>query len=311
MKPLLSICIPTYNRAWCIEKQIIQFKQYPQDIWDKIELVISDNCSTDNTKEIVEKAMMEGFSCRYIRNKTNLGMDGNFSQCYQMAKGNYVWLLGDDDFIANGGLFKVLNFISNSKQEIGIVHYIPNNNFVKTIEYYNDSEKFLTDISYHMTFISGSIINTKYVSTVDFAYYNGTLISQVPLILNAVLSAKCNVLWGCEGLLDISKDFESNGGYNFFQVFVVNLLGIWNEYRKNEKISRCLFQKLQKRLFSLVFVFVKRLLIHKDIGNFQTENGWKILFKYYGCKWYFWWAWVKYLWGVIKYKKRSKYEFIA
>lgn len=305
MKPLLSICIPTYNRAWCIEKQILQFKQYPQDIWDKIELVISDNCSSDNTKEIVEKAIMEGFLCRYIRNKTNLGMDGNFSQCYQMAKGKYVWLLGDDDFIANGGLFKVLNLLSDTKQDVGIIHYMPNVNFVKTIEYYNDSEKFLTDISYHMTFISGSIINTKYVSTVDFEYYKGTQISHVPLVLNAILGAKQNVLWGGDRLLDISKAFESNGGYNFFQVFIVNLLGIWHEYRIKKKISLYLFKKLQKRLFSLVFGFVKRLLIHKDVGNFQTESGWRILFKYYGCKWYFWWAWVKYLSGICKNKVKG------
>ena len=108
---VLTLCFPTYNRGWCMREQIERLRNCPEEILDKIEIIVSDNCSTDDTQQIVEKAMSEGFECRYIRNETNLGMDGNFVSCFRKAQGRYVWLLGDDDTIIIDSLVRIVKLL--------------------------------------------------------------------------------------------------------------------------------------------------------------------------------------------------------
>lgn len=94
-KPLISIGIPTYNRANGYLKQAIQasIKQnYPE-----IEIIVSDNCSNDNTQEVVRG--FEDPRIRYIRQSENIGMNNNFNYCVQQARGAYSLLLPDDDLI--------------------------------------------------------------------------------------------------------------------------------------------------------------------------------------------------------------------
>lgn len=49
-RPLLSICIPTYNRAEILDKTLFLLFSNPDFNVDEIEVVVSDNCSTDHTK---------------------------------------------------------------------------------------------------------------------------------------------------------------------------------------------------------------------------------------------------------------------
>ena len=293
-RKLLSICIPTYNRDWCIKKQIERLWECSAEIFNMIEIIISDNYSTDQTQKIVKEALDNGFPCTYIRNSTNIGMDGNFAQCFQLANGKYIWLLGDDDFIIISGLIELLTFLNKSVEDYGIIHYIPNNSF-ENINIYTDREKFLIDISYNMTFISGCIVNASYVSTVNFKHYDGTIISQVPLIMNSILGSSKNVLWSNIKLLDPANDYKNNGGYNFFNVFVVNLLSIWNEYVNEQRVTQCLYNQLKRNLYSFIFEYTKKIIIQRELGNIRTDNALRILIKYYGKEWYFWWMWFKYI----------------
>lgn len=93
-KPFFSIVVPTYNRAsdlkfalYCVLRQ--SFSDY--------EIVISDNCSTDNTEDIVNK--VKNKKIRYIRNRKNIGMILNQKKAMRYARGEYVFLHGDDDFL--------------------------------------------------------------------------------------------------------------------------------------------------------------------------------------------------------------------
>ena len=51
-KPIVSIILPTYNRAWCIERAINSVLDQSNSDW---ELIIMDGASTDNTEEIIER----------------------------------------------------------------------------------------------------------------------------------------------------------------------------------------------------------------------------------------------------------------
>ena len=72
-KPLLSICIPTYNRANLLVKAISSIVEQPIFSSGKIEVVVTDNCSTDETKKICEEFMSkyENIKPYYILNRNS------------------------------------------------------------------------------------------------------------------------------------------------------------------------------------------------------------------------------------------------
>ncbi|MBT0653788.1 glycosyltransferase family 2 protein [Geomobilimonas luticola] len=92
----VSVCIPTYNYgrfiADAIESVLAQtFSDY--------ELIISDNCSDDNTRHIVEKYTISDSRIRYYCNEQNIGMVGNWNRCLELAQGEYVKILCADDLL--------------------------------------------------------------------------------------------------------------------------------------------------------------------------------------------------------------------
>jgi len=94
-RPMVTIGIPTYNRAAdhlraALESALAQNYQ-------PLEIIVSDNCSTDNTGEVV--ASYADPRIRYVRHDPGLGPLGNFNYCVQAAKGDYLLLLHDDDLI--------------------------------------------------------------------------------------------------------------------------------------------------------------------------------------------------------------------
>lgn len=100
-KPLLSICIPTYNREKylkeCLES-IVNQKWF--NISD-IEIVISDNASTDNTKELVHEYQKKYSNIKYHRNEENIGAIKNVFRLPSHANWEYVWYMSDDDMFSD------------------------------------------------------------------------------------------------------------------------------------------------------------------------------------------------------------------
>ena len=106
--PLLTIAIPTYNRAKSLFECLTCLKNAnPQNF--NIEVIVSDNASTDNTKQIVEKFSKE-FPISYFRNDENLGPNKNFYLLTDVyAHGKYCWLLGDDDRVTPDSIKNIVN----------------------------------------------------------------------------------------------------------------------------------------------------------------------------------------------------------
>ncbi len=98
-KPVLSICIPTFQRKRAIgitlEALTQELKKYPNDV----EICVSDNGSNDGTYELLKKYAKKYQFVRIRRNHENLGFDANLIAVLKMAKGKYCWTIGDDDII--------------------------------------------------------------------------------------------------------------------------------------------------------------------------------------------------------------------
>lgn len=108
-RPLLTIAVPSYNRAGCLRELLSvltdQLRNEP-----RVEFIISDNASPDETPAVVQEFVARGLCVRYIRNTQNIGPDANFLQCFEQARGKYVWLFSDDDLIVPGAVAKILGY---------------------------------------------------------------------------------------------------------------------------------------------------------------------------------------------------------
>jgi len=106
VRPLLSLCIPTYNRAPLLEPMLQSLCRQCAAFGDQVEIVVSDNASTDATRAAVDAASSVA-PIRYFRNDENVG-SRNFLLAVARASGEYAWVLGDDDLVLEGGLRTVL-----------------------------------------------------------------------------------------------------------------------------------------------------------------------------------------------------------
>ena len=94
--PLVSIGIPTHNRERLVSRAIESalHQDYPH-----IEIVISDNASTDSTPEICRRYSQERPNVRYIQQTQNVGATKNFDAVLQRSSGEFFMWLGDDDWL--------------------------------------------------------------------------------------------------------------------------------------------------------------------------------------------------------------------
>jgi abequosyltransferase len=108
--PLLSICIPSYNRPKELKRLIESVDCSPEDI----EIVISEDLAP---KRLEIRNIVEEFSrssiylTHYFENTINLGFDGNLRRLIECANGEYVMFMGDDDLFVQGALWRYIKFL--------------------------------------------------------------------------------------------------------------------------------------------------------------------------------------------------------
>lgn len=111
---LLTIGIPTYNGSEYILDAIKSVvAQTDPDYFDSVEILVSDNSSNDGTGGLVaEYAKKSNIRILCIRQDENVGYDRNVDNLFKHASGNFVWLLGDDDYVVDGAVSKIFELIS-------------------------------------------------------------------------------------------------------------------------------------------------------------------------------------------------------
>ncbi|MDD5189286.1 MAG: glycosyltransferase [Methanoregula sp.] len=90
--PLVSICIPTYNRAGMVNRAI---ESALAQSYKHIEVLVVDNASDDDIESVI--ATYHDPRLKFFKNDRNIGLFGNFNRCVELAKGEYVHILHSDD----------------------------------------------------------------------------------------------------------------------------------------------------------------------------------------------------------------------
>jgi glycosyltransferase involved in cell wall biosynthesis len=117
MNKLLTIAIPTYNRAELLNKQLTWLSQAIKGFESDCEILISDNCSTDHTQEVIKnwQKTLSNITFRVNRNPENLGVMKNIIYCLSAANTQYVWTIGDDDPIQTRAVAYVINRLKQTE----------------------------------------------------------------------------------------------------------------------------------------------------------------------------------------------------
>ncbi|MCE2695915.1 MAG: glycosyltransferase family 2 protein [Nostocales cyanobacterium LE14-WE4] len=115
MNKLLTIAIPTYNRADLLDKQLTWLSQAIKGFESECEILVSDNCSTDHTQSIISKwqNIFTNITFKSNKNPENIGVMRNIFHCLSSATTKYVWTIGDDDPIQERAVAYVINKIKN------------------------------------------------------------------------------------------------------------------------------------------------------------------------------------------------------
>jgi glycosyltransferase involved in cell wall biosynthesis len=294
-KKILSIAIPTYNRAkWlklCLENLLLQTQLYLEEV----EVTVYDNHSPDNTGEIVNEFLSRGFKFNYIVNSENIGSDANIAQCFNKANGQYVLILGDDDVLIDGSVEKIIESIKKAKVEYGAIYiraYGYDNNFIDEKPFqllgrhkvYKSYDKFLCSCSSNMAFISSLVINKSIIPNVNANNFLGTALVQTYLFFEAAKSAKANLF--IDEYLVAAKRIEQRD-YDVAQIFSESLNKAF-DYFVSRGMSLNAIRSINRKLLWYFFPIFLINLRTNPSPNVSLNESYQILKKRFKFELFFW-----------------------
>ncbi|MDA8388209.1 MAG: glycosyltransferase family 2 protein [Nitrospiraceae bacterium] len=259
VRPLLTLAIPTYNRASCLDECLAHICPQVDGIGKDVEILVSDNNSPDETGGVVDKYISAGAAIRYVKNEENMGPDRNFLQCFRMAQGKYLLILGDDDILLEGSVKKILGVLE--KDDYGVVHlasYGFAGDYRREMplarfgghEVYDDVKKFTAKAHYFLTFTSSNVVNRLLVDeSIGLDGFCGTNLVQLGWTFSAMLRAKKNAVVK-EYLL--AARLYNSGGYGICEIFGRNLNRIARTFMDGGADEKC-FDIINKKLLSGFF----------------------------------------------------------
>jgi glycosyltransferase involved in cell wall biosynthesis len=103
---ILTICIPSYNRATILQTIEVLLPQ----LTENVQIKIFDNCSDVPVSEILNGYIVDNIDI--VRNSVNVGAAGNIIKCFEHCDTEWMWLLGDDDFPSSNAIETIFKTIS-------------------------------------------------------------------------------------------------------------------------------------------------------------------------------------------------------
>lgn len=222
-KPLLTVAVPTFNRLPYLKQTLeLLLQQKTEDV----EIIVCDNCSTDETWRYLETL---GDQIKSFRHPTNAGLDRNFLSCLSNASGDYVWTLCDDDLPCSNAVQSVLDAIrANSMPPALFITPQAADKIVSNYSYvavdsewhtYNRNE-FLDKVGVWFTFGSSIVVKLDATNNLFIEHQVGSLLVPAAIMISTV-GMNDKVLVSDKPLLYARSD--NTGGYNGLVTFTKGL----------------------------------------------------------------------------------------
>ena len=250
--PLVSICIPTYNRSRYLKQSIERYIKQPEFLSGKVELVISDNASTDDTEQMVREYTSRYPNIRYFKNPENI-RDRNFPLALSRGRGK-LHFIHNDTLMADKDHLKVLCYLAEKYQDTKpqIILRSEGNHLEEKV--CNGPNELLQEVSYFITWLGGfSLWHEECQGLEKDTDDCDLLLWQVRKICDMATSKSSIVVK--RGFCYVPELKSKDVSYGLFQVFHENFLSILRRY---PAIQPQTIDKVEK---DLLFEFFSRYFI--------------------------------------------------
>ncbi|MEI8156264.1 MAG: glycosyltransferase [Burkholderiales bacterium] len=250
MPPVLSFCIPTFNR--CENLQELLKSIASQAVFletDKVEIVVGDNCSSDGTEEVVRRFQDEhGNKIRYFRNESNV-VDLNFERVLCHGTGSFLKLLNDRVTLRGGVVDFLLQLVETNLIEKPVLFSL--NKQIQTdarVLVCANLNDLLAAVSYHCTWIGAfGIWREDLEALPDFSRQVDLQLVQVDALFRQMAPGK-----RCLILNEVHYHEQNlsgrKGGYSVAKVFGKNYLFLLRQQMAAGALSPLVFDLEKKRL---------------------------------------------------------------
>lgn len=194
LTPKLSICIATFNRGKFIGQTL---DSVLAQMTPEVELIVVDGASPDDTQEQVSVYVARYPDLRYIREASNSGVDRDYDKAVGYARGEYCWLMTDDDLLVPGAVNRVLSELDALVELVLVNAEVRNLDFSRLLDPRifqsdrdqrygpGDSERFLVETMQGLSFIGSVIVKRQIWLSRQREPYFGSLFIHVGVIFQA------------------------------------------------------------------------------------------------------------------------------
>lgn len=298
--PLVSICIPTYNRAEILKKSL---DAYVNNTFfnEEIEIVISDNSSTDSTKRVGEEYSAKYPNIKYYRNEENI-RDRNFPLSMDRATGEYIKLMKDNIIMSENGLMYLVDVVKKNlgvRKPLFFTNGFLFNNKLEDNYHCKNFDEFIVSTSYRITSITFfGCWKEQWPSVVERENFSNLQLAQDDWVYQLIEKWGGAVLYTRKFFS--AEDIGKRRGYNWFEVHVTNYYKIMQGYIDKGLISRKALNKERITYLS----DLKPQLVHKYLWRlfpeweFDLSGATQILRNHFGKLPYFYFIMITLpLWG--------------
>ena len=279
-KPLLSICIPTRNRAAFLYRTLRSITESPVfQNGNEVEIVISDNASTDATEEIV-RIFKEKYGDKivYSRNGENI-CDKNFEQVLRLGNGEFLKLNNDTFWFDENGLEKLLSKIKKYQADKPVLFFTNDGAFGDVL--CKNLDDFVAAVSYMVTWLGGfGIWKADFDRITDFSANAERHLTQTETVLKEVVRKNVAVVIR---EIYLNYQFVWNKRRNSARIFGEYYLDILNTYVQKGVLSKSAFNK-EKRTIIKEYIFSTFYSLKFERQKFNLFDDLK---KYYRFDFYF------------------------
>ena len=267
---LLSICIPTYNRAEYLHNAIESITAQPEWESGAVEIVISDNGSTDDTPEVIAN-LQKRYGTERIRSRhldTPIDTHDNFTSALNLGQGRMLKLQNDTCCWQPGALAQLLAIIEGC-QTLPDLLLTPNHSEITKVQRCDSMDDVVKNVSYYLTWIGTLGISRKTWENIDDPMRCRDLkLPQVELVARVMASGGTALC--CEGKFFQVQEIGHRVGYQVAEVFCRNYFSILMPYISREVMEKEKRRLLNEYLIRRHFDFFKEFNTAKQTGYWQN-----------------------------------------
>ncbi|MFY9589627.1 glycosyltransferase family 2 protein [Rickettsia endosymbiont of Halotydeus destructor] len=269
----LSILLVSYNNEKYIREAIDSILM--QQLAVAYEIVVADDCSTDNTRKIIEEYQLQNDNIIVLNSSKNLGITKNYQRAFRACKGEYIAVLeGDDYWTSPFKLLKQMEFLDNH-QECSFCY----NRFIRR-DQFTGRFSLSDDMSHKKEIlVTADLISHNFIGNFSTCMYRKKIIEQIPdsLFEMEVYDWMFNIVNSQYGLIGYLKEPMS--------IYRIHKDGVWSQKTQEKRnldlltiiptYNKFLNYKFDNEFNTLKIHYSKTKSI-SSIYNYLRINGWNL-----------------------------------